>query len=76
MKNLLFKEMDLITSHRDLMNVVENNGYEYGLHHLNIYEEDFKDSNTWKEVLECLVTDDCYGVTLAIVGIKKELEED
>tara|TARA_R100000781_G_scaffold62566_1_gene39711 strand:- start:351 stop:581 length:231 start_codon:yes stop_codon:yes gene_type:complete len=76
MKNLLFKEMDLITSHRDLMNVVENNGYEYGLHHLNIYEEDFKDSNTWKEVLQCLGTDDCYGVTLAIVGIKKELEED
>mgnify|MGYP005827661297 FL=1 len=68
-------EMNLITSQRDLINIIENRGYSYGLRHLNIYADDFKNSSTWQEVLQCLSVDDCYGVTLAVVGIKEELEE-
>jgi len=69
-------EMNLITSQRDLINIIENRGYSYGLRHLNIYADDFKNSSTWQEVLQCLSVDDCYGVTLAVVGIKKELENE
>ena len=69
-------EMNLITSQRDLINIIENRGYSYGLRHLNIYADDFKDLSTWQEVLQCLSVDDCHGVTLAVVGIKEELENE
>ena len=42
---------------------------------LNLYPEDFRGS-IWKEVLQCLDIDDCFGVTLAIVGIKEEQEDE
>lgn len=69
-------EMNLITSQRDLINIIENRGYSYGLRHLNIYADDFKDLSTWQEVLQCLGIEENYGVTLAIVGVKKESEEE
>lgn len=49
-------------------------GYEPCDRRLNLYPEDFK-SKIWDEVLQCLNIDDCHGVTLAVVGIKEELEE-
>ena len=42
---------------------------------LNLYPEDFRGS-IWKEVLQCLGIDDCFGVTLAVMGIKEEQEEE
>ena len=48
-------------------------GYEPCNRQLNLYPEDFK-GNIWSEVLQCLNIDDCYGVTLAVVGTKEELE--
>ena len=42
---------------------------------LNLYPEDFRGS-IWKEVLQCLGIDDCFCVTLAVMGIKEEQEEE
>ena len=42
---------------------------------INLYPEDFRGS-IWKEVLQCLGIDDCFGVTLAVMGIKEEQEEE
>jgi len=50
-------------------------GYEPCNRQLNLYPEDFN-GNIWNEVLQCLNIDDCYGVTLAVVGIKEELEDE
>ena len=50
-------------------------GYKPCNRHLNLYPEDFN-GNIWNEVLQCLNIDDCYGITLAVVGIKEELENE
>ena len=42
---------------------------------LNLYPEDFRGS-IWKEVLQCLGIDECFGVTLAVFGIKEAQEEE
>ena len=50
-------------------------GYEPCNRQLNLYPEDFK-GNIWNEILQCLNIDDCYGVTLAVVGTREELEDE
>jgi len=50
-------------------------GYEPCNRQLNLYTEDFK-GNIWNEILQCLNIDDCYGVTLAVVGTREELEDE
>tara|TARA_R100001510_G_C7654538_1_gene213200 strand:- start:1674 stop:1871 length:198 start_codon:yes stop_codon:yes gene_type:complete len=52
---------------------LQKHGYDPCVRHVNLYPEDFN-NKVWREVSECLGIDDCYGVTLAVVGIKEETE--